>query len=387
MADRGRRCASGSRSRSPSKGGTKMSKKEKKQARERRKAEGRRSRNSPDTDSSSEVAKADSSAPLQLAIPAGDQVVSVDFVNALASNINELMVSVKELHVGMKDMQKESREQRGQISAILGELQSMRSTITASNNKYKDDMNTLNKDIEAKLASLQANSAKPLPSASSSASASSSLVGPSRPPSLPSAAAAVGHRPLHRPSRLWFKGFGEILTTKALNQFTSEAVGRLPKELAKDAKSGAPGFGQVAYVDFPLTAPISTIKQHLTDLKLQHTLENGDTKNIRIANDVPIPVRYTSKILGGLWQQVKEHLSQLVDPAVPEPIQLSTSNGKLYLIRGARPLLLFDTRPDANGTLQVIPKTDHLALFKITVEVAEAWITDAVKAASRLAPQ
>jgi hypothetical protein len=197
----------------------------------------------------------------------------------------------------------------------------------------------------------------------------------------------VGPRPSHRPTRLWFKGFGEILTTKALNQFTSEAVGRLPKELGKDAKSGSPGFGQVAYVDFPPTAPIATIKQHLNDLKLQHTLENGDKKNIRIANDVPIPVRYTSKILGELWQKVKEHLSKLADPAVPEPIQLSTSNGKLYLIRGARPLLLFDTRSEANGTLQVTPKIDNLTPYKITVELADAWITDAVAAASRLAPQ
>jgi hypothetical protein len=48
-------------------------------------------------------------------------------------------------------------------------------------------------------------------------------------------------------------------------------------------------------------------------------------------------------------------------------------------------LLLFDTHPDSNGILQVIPKTDNLALFKITVELAEAWVKDAVKAASRLA--
>jgi hypothetical protein len=35
----------------------------------------------------------------------------------------------------------------------------------------------------------------------------------------------------------------------------------------------------------------------------------------------------------------------------------------------------------------VTPKTDNLDPFKITVELAEAWIKDAVKAASRLAPQ
>jgi hypothetical protein len=287
----------------------------------------------------------------------------------------------------MKVMQKESREQRAHIADIVTELQDMKNIVKTNNQKYESEMAALNTDIKAKLASLRASSGKPLPSAPAATSASSASAGPSGPPATSAASSAAGPRPSHRPTRLWFKGFGETLTTKALNQFTSEAVARLPNELGKDAKSGAPGFGQVAFVDFPTTAPITTIKKHLNDLKLQHTLENGDKNNIRIANDMPIPVRYSSKILGGLWQHVKEHLTKLADPSVPEPIQLSTSNGKLYLIRGARPLLLFDTHPDTNGILQVIPKADNLALFAITVELAEAWVKDAVKAASRLAPQ
>jgi hypothetical protein len=322
---------------------------------------------------------------MQLAIPADDQVLTAGFVNSLATSINELIVSVKDIHLGMQSLQKESREQRGQISAILGELQTMRASIATSNTKYQDDMTNLNKDIEAKLASLRASSGKLVPPAA--ASASSASAGPSGPSSTSATTAVAGPRPSHRPTRLWFKGFGEILTTKALNQFTSQAVDRLPKELRTDAKSGSPGFGQVAYVDFPSSAAIATIKQHLNDMKLQHTLENGEKQNIRIANDVPIPVRYTSKILGELWQKVKEHLSKLTDPALPEPIQLSNSNGKLYLIRGARPLMLFETRSDANNNMHVTAKTDNLIPYKITTELADAWIADAVKAAARLAPK
>jgi hypothetical protein len=289
---------------------------------------------------------------------------------------------MKEVQLGMQAMQRESREQRGQIADIVTELQCMRTLVQENNRKYKSEMAALNSDINAKLASMKA----PASAASSSASASSASAGPGALPTSATSTAA-GPRPSHRPTRLWFKGFGETLTTKALNQFTSDAVARLPNDLGKDAKSGAPGFGQVAFVDFPPSAPITTIKQHLNDFKLHHILENGDKKSIRIANDMPIPVRYSSKILGGLWQNVKDHLSKLADPSVPNPIQLSTSNGKLYLVRGTRPLLLFDTHPDNNGILQVNPKTENLALFAITGDIAEAWIKDSVKAAARLAPQ
>jgi hypothetical protein len=367
----------------------KKDKKDKKETRRRRRVRGSGSPDTASDEAPGGVAPAGSaaaSASTAIALPTDNTVLSIDFINSLANSINGLTSAMKEVQVGMKVMQRESREQRAHIADIVTELQDMKNIVKTNNQKYESEMAALNTDIKAKLASLRASSGNPLPSASAAASASSSSAGPSRPPSSSATSTAVGPRPSHRPTRIWFKGFGETLTTKALNQFTSEAVARLPLDLGKDTKSGSPGFGQVAFVDFPPTAPITTIKQHLNDLKLQHTLENGEKKNIRIANDMPIPVRYSSKILGGLWQQVKEHLTKLADPSVPEPIQLSTSNGKLYLIRGARPLLLFDTHPDANGILQVTPKTDNLALFQITVELAEAWVKDAVKAASRLAP-
>jgi hypothetical protein len=322
-------------------------------------------------------------------LPTDNTVLSIEFVNSLASSINDLTSTMRDVQLGMQVLQRESREQRGQLAEFVTELQSMRTELQTNNKKYESEMANLNSDINAKLASLRASSGKPLPSApaSTSTSSASAAAGPAGPSPSSATSPAAGPRPAHRPTRLWFKGFGETLTTKALNQFTAEAVARLPAEFSKDAKSGAPGFGQVAFVDFPSTAPITTIKKHLNDLKLQHTLENGVKKDIRIANDMPIPIRYSSKVLGGLWQNMKEHLTKLKDPSVPEPIQLSTSNGKLYLIRGDRPLLLFETQPDNHGILQVTPKADNLALFAITVELTDAWVKDAVKAASRLAPQ
>jgi hypothetical protein len=382
MADRGRDRPS--RSRSPSKGGTKPSKKEKKQAREKKKQEALRVLQTPDTDSSEEVAAGEShGSSTQLALPTDNQVLTAEFVNSLASSINELTRSVKDIHLGMQTMQKESKEQREQISAILGELKGMQASIATSNQQYKTDMDNLNKEIEEKMAELRANSGRPV--SASAAAAASSSGGPSG--ALPPAASPSGPRPSHRPCRLWFKGFGEVLTTKALNAFTADAVARLPAEHRSNAKPGSPGFGAVAYVDFPVTASIATIKQHLTDLKLQHTLENGEKKNIRITNDVPIPVRYTSKILGELWQNVKNHIATLEEGSRPDPLQLNNSNGKLYLIRGSRPLLLFETTIDKDGHMHVTAKTDNLAKYKITTVLSDAWIADATAAAARLAPK
>jgi hypothetical protein len=317
-------------------------------------------------------------------LPTDNSVLTIDFVNSLASSVNGLVSGMKDLQVSMATLQQESREQRGHISAILGELQSMRNTITTNNDKYKKDMQNLNKDIEEKLAKLRATSgARP----STSAAASSSSAGPSgpAPPATPTPTSTS--RPSHRPTRLWFKGFGEVLTTKALNTFTTDAVARLPAEHRTNAKSGSPGFGAVAYVDFPTTAAIATIKQLLSEMALEHTTDNGNKKSIRITFDVPIPVRYTAKILGELWQRVKDHLTKLDVATRPEPIQLSNSNGKLYLVRGSRPLPLFETRSDPAGCLHVTAMHENLLGFNINNQLSDAWIADAVAAASRLAPK
>jgi hypothetical protein len=161
----------------------------------------------------------------------------------------------------------------------------------------------------------------------------------------------------------------------------------LPNEFRSNTKSGSPGFGAVAFVDFPTTAPIATIKQHLNNMNLQHTHENGEKKDIRITNDVPIPVRRSSKVTGELWQKVKSHLTNLDDSLRPDPIQLSNNNGKLYLRRGSRPVLLFETDADKNCHFHVTAQADTLNKYKITAALTGAWIADAISAASRLAPK
>jgi hypothetical protein len=84
---------------------------------------------------------------------------------------------------------------------------------------------------------------------------------------------------------------------------------------------------------------------------------------------------------------VKDHISKLDAAIRPEPIQLSNSNGKLYLVRGSRPLPLFETRSDPAGCMHVTAKHENLNGFKITTELSDAWIADAVAAASWLAPK
>jgi hypothetical protein len=395
MGRSGSTSSTNSRSRSDEKARGRTSK----SAKRDKKKDGRRRRagrgpGTPNTASDDEKPAAASSSTLAvasspLALPTDNSIISVDFMNSLASSINSLTTTMQEVQIGMKAIQRESHEQRSQIAAIVGELQGMRAMVQANNSRYESDMANLNQDINHKLEQMKAASASlgaavPLLSARSSTSAAASA-GPSA--SAASFSTTTGSRPLHRPHRLWFKGFGEVLTTKALNTFTSAAVARLPEEHRNLAKSGCPGFGAVAYVDFPPSASISTIKQHLVDMKLQHTIENGEVKFIRITNDVPIPVRYTSKILGELWQNVKDHVAKLEASERPDPLQLSNSNGKLYLIRGSRPLLLFETHPDKDGTIVVSPKTDNLAILKITSKLTDAWILDATKAAARLAPR
>jgi hypothetical protein len=246
-------------------------------------------------------------------------------------------------------------------------------------------MADLNKDIKDKLKQMKASSAPRYasvspPSASSTGSAAAQAAPSTR-------GGPLAARPDHRPSRLWLKGFAETLTTKALCHYADAAVARLPVDLRSGAKAGAPGFGAVVYIDFPPTAAIATIKQHLNDFKLKHTQENGYIKDIRVTNDMPIPVRYKAKVLGELWQKVKAHLSTLSAEERPDPIQLSNNNGKLYLVIGTRPQELFASIVDPQGHMQVQAKNSTLMKYKVTNDMAEAWIADAIAAAARFAPK
>jgi hypothetical protein len=48
---------------------------------------------------------------------------------------------------------------------------------------------------------------------------------------------------------------------------------------------------------------------------------------------------------------------------------------------------LFETSIDPTGYMHVTAKPTNLALYKITSELSDTWVVDAVAAASRLAPK
>jgi hypothetical protein len=245
--------------------------------------------------------------------------------------------------------------------------------------KFEEDMKVANESIDARIAKLAASAgsrpsfASAAATASSAASASSGL------------AVESDLRPTHRPTRLWLKGFGETLTTKALLDFTNKALDRLATQHRQGAKAGAPGFGAVAFVDFPADAAISSIKVAFKDMQLQHIDGEGKSKDIRITNDVPLPVRYKAKVLGELWQRVKDHVLLLPKEDQPDPLQLSNNNGKLYMIHGPRPIELFATKIGADGLVHVTPNDPNLLKYRIVPKMYDAWVADAVASAARLA--
>jgi hypothetical protein len=373
---RGRKTDRDSRSRSPSKGG-KAGKKERREERARKREEGERGNQSPDTVSSDGQDQGTGSA-RQLAIPAGDQVLTVDFVNSLATNISELMISVRELHTGMKEVQKEQRDQRGHISGILSEMQAMRSSIAANNEQHKQDMEALNKEVETKLASLRASTTAMKPP--SSASASSVSPGPPGPPAASPPSAGVSG---HRPTRIWIKGFKEVLTTKYLNDFAQKAVAQLSPDLQAGAKTGAPGFGSAVYIDYPSSTRVAPIRTALQELSLKHVDENGKEHMLRIHPDIPLAVRHKGRVLGEIWKTVEPHIGNLGSGLRPKNYKLGNSNGKLFLILDHRPLELFATQVDGQGTLHVTPHLENLKKYEIDEAMAQAWIASACRSASR----
>jgi hypothetical protein len=372
MPERGRATERDSRSRSPSKKG-KKGKKDKKSDREKRKAS--------DTDSSGEASHGTgSAAPLAVALRTDNSVLTVDFVNSLAGSINALTRSVQDIHLGMQVMQKESKEQRGQISAILGELHGLNTKIEATNSKYQSDMDTLNKEIEQKLAMLKAGPGLPSRPASSAAAASSAA---SSGPPVP--VASLGGPPSggHRPTRIWIKGFKETLTTKFLNDFARKAVDRLPPELRAGARTGAPGFGPAVYIDYPITTKVAPIKDALNSLKLTHTDEKGEMHTLRISSDLPLAVRHKGRVLGELWKLVEPYLDGLPAAVKPKDFKLGNSNGKLFLVLEHRPVELFATSVDDSGTLHITPNLANLNKYQINEGLAQSWASSASRSAAR----
>jgi hypothetical protein len=82
---------------------------------------------------------------------------------------------------------------------------------------------------------------------------------------------------------------------------------------------------------------------------------------------------------------VKDHILALPKQEQPTPLQLSNSNGKLYLINGPRPIELFATKLDNDGCIQVMAIDTNLMQYNILPETYDAWIKDAVASAARFA--
>jgi hypothetical protein len=306
-------------------------------------------------------------------------VLSIDFVNSLASSINALTTNMQEIQIGMATLQRESREQRGQIATIVGELQGMRSLLQQTNQKYENDMHNLNKEINDKLNKMKADTAK-LAAAPSTTPASSYAAAASR------AASSSGGGPVggtHRPTRIWIKGFGEVLTTRFLNDFAQGAVDKLPPELRAGAKTGAPGFGPAVYIDFPPDSRIAVIKDALVKLSLKHTDEGGKVHPLRISSDLPLAVRHKARVLGELWKLIEAHLTSHPSCSSLSGFKLGNSNGKLFLITGPRPIELFSTSVDDHGTLHINPNLTNLNKYEISDAMARSWATSAACSAAR----
>jgi hypothetical protein len=365
------------RSRSPSKGG-KQSKQERREERERKKQTGARGTQSPDTDSSEAPADARASARhTALALPAEDSVLTADFVNNLATNIGELMISVRDLAKGMKEVQQEQKDQRSHIAGILTEMQTMRADISAGNERHQKEMAELNSEIEAKLASLRAAPTTPKPPLTS---ASSSSYGPGGPPAAPPPSSGAGG---FRPTRIWLKGFKEVLTTKFLNDFAKKAVARLPPDMQVGAKTGAPGFGAAVYIDYPSTTRVAPIRLALQEMDLKHTDEQGVEQSLRVHPDIPLAIRHRGRVLGELWKFAEPHMENLDSKHRPKEIKLGNSNGRLFLILSHRPVELFATKTDDQGTLHVVPNLANLHKYKVDEAMAQSWVTSACASASR----
>jgi hypothetical protein len=181
------------------------------------------------------------------------------------------------------------------------------------------------------------------------------------------------------------KGFRETLTSKFLNEYAKQALDRISPDLRAEAKLGAPGFGAVVYIDYPLGTLMNPIRKALVDLKLVHKDEEGNEHPIRVATDQPLAVRHKGRLLGELWKLVEPHLANLPDGSCSRGFKLGTSNGKLFLVISERPVELFATALDDQGNLTVNLSAKIPKKLGITESLAQSWITTATKAADRAA--
>jgi hypothetical protein len=236
---------------------------------------------------------------------------------------------------------------------------------------FEADMAEMNKDINTKLAEMAKKFEAP-PTYAAVASASSAAAPPTS--SLPAPAGGGA-----RPTRIWIKGFKETLTSKYLVNYANTVLSKLPADLKDKAKAGAPGFGAVVYMDFPLGTDMGRVRRAIADMNLTHEDEQKNVHKLRAAPDVPLAIRHRGRLLGELWKLVEPHLLQHFKS---KDFKLGNSNGKLFLIDGDRPTELFRTSMEGNN-LQVLPHEANLLKFSVQPAQAGAWIDSASRAAYR----
>jgi hypothetical protein len=380
MAARGR-----DRTRSPSKGDVaktkSQQKKDKKKERDAKKKEAARllAEAVSSSDSSDEMPEA-------IALPDNNTTVNADLVNTLCRAINTMTTSMAKVELGLEKVQTELRQQKTHMEAVVTQVEQIAASTESRMKKFDDDMKAKNDDIDARLAKLAASTGSTYPKAGSAptyaaAAAPSGASGSGGP--APTAPTGNAHLGVHRPTRIWIKGFKETLTTKYLNEIAKKAVDRLPPELRTGAKTGAPGFGTAVYIDYPVTTRVAPIKAALADLDLKHTDESGTEHSLRITSDIPLAIRHKGRVLGELWKTVEPHLADLPAAVKPKDFKLGNSNGKLFLIIDHRPLELFATSLDDLGSLHVAPHTTNLKKYQIDDAMAQAWIASACRTATR----
>jgi hypothetical protein len=286
---------------------------------------------------------------------------------------------------GMDQMQAELRQQKAHIDTVISQVEHIASSTETRMKDFETEMKNKNDDIQARLTRLAASTGSPRPTAwaGSAPTSAASSAGPAgsggRAPASSGSASLGGHRP----TRIWIKGFKETLTTKFLNEFAKQAIAKLPAEHQAGAVTGAPGFGSAVYVDYPTSTRVAPIRAALQDMHLTHVDEQGTEHQLRIHPDIPVAVRHKGRVLGELWKLLEPHLRDLAPPRRPDNIKLGNSNGKLFLINGNRPIELFATNVDEQGTLHVTPHAVNLKKYQVDEPLAQSWISTACRSASR----
>jgi hypothetical protein len=283
--------------------------------------------------------------------------------------------AVAKMSTGMDKVQEELRSQKAQVQTVVSQLKQLHLDTSKKMTTFEEDMAKMNKDIDSKLSEMGRLLASPPSGIPAVASASSSAVASTTPTSRPPASQGGSHRP----TRIWLKGFRETLTTKFLNNYANNVINKLPPHLRPDARSGAPGFGAVVYIDFPAGTNMGDVKNAIQDMNLTHTDADNEVHKLRTSPDIPLAVRHRGRVLGELWKLVQPHLDTQSDIT---GYKLGNSSGRLFLIAGDRPTELFRSFADDSG-LRIVPNDRNLMTYNINSDLAASWITAASKAAVR----